>query len=149
NKRQLHVVSFSLSPSNEDGTSNMTMVIEESDQHKMEQLIKQFQKQIDVMQVADITDDAMVARELALIKVRAGGHVRSEIQGIITPFRASVIDISKDTLTVQVTGTPDKVEALVALLEPYSIINLNRTGITACLRGQQSHVTDIHAPVFV
>ncbi len=86
-----------------------------------------------------------MARELALIKVGGSGQVRAEIQGVITPFRASLIDVSKDSLTVQVTGKPDKVEALIALLRPYGIKELARTGVTAFLRGQQPQdVTDLN-----
>ena len=124
----------------------MTFVVEVSDHQKLEQLTKQLNKQIDVLKVSDITDKAMVARELALIKVSGSGQTRSEIQGIIAPFRASIIDISKDNLTVQVTGKPDKVEAMITLLRPYGIKELTRTGVTAFLRGQQpQNITEINS----
>ncbi|MFC4023972.1 acetolactate synthase small subunit [Oceanobacillus longus] len=148
NKRQFNIESISVGASETEGISKMTFVVEISDSQKLEQLTKQLNKQIDVLKVSDITDKAMVARELALIKVMGTGHTRSEIQGIITPFRASVIDVSKDSMTIQVTGRPDKVDALIALLRPYGIKELTKTGVTAFLRGQQpENVTEINTMI--
>lgn len=146
NKRQFNIESISVGGSETEGISKMTFVVEVSDSQKLEQLTKQLNKQIDVLKVSDITEKAMVARELALIKVGGSGQFRAEVQGIIAPFRASVIDVSKDSLTIQVTGKPDKVEALILLLRPYGIKELTRTGVTAFLRGQQPHhVTEINS----
>src|SRR5699024_6522677 len=111
----------SVGGSESEGISKMTLVVDVSDFQKLEQLTKQLNRQIDVIKVSDITDKAMVARELALIKVVGNGQWRSEIQGVMSPFRASVIDVSKDSMTIQVTGKPDKVDALIALLRPYGI----------------------------
>ncbi|MGY0693500.1 acetolactate synthase small subunit [Virgibacillus sp. FSP13] len=143
-KRQFNIESISVGSSETEGISKMTLVVDVSDHQKLEQLTKQLNKQIDVIKVSDITDKAMVARELALIKVVGSGQVRAEIQGVISPFRASIIDVSKDSLTVQVTGKPDKVEALITLLRPYGIKELTKTGMTAFLRGQQQNVTEIN-----
>jgi len=137
NRRQFNIESISVGASELEGISKMTFVVEVSDAQKLEQLTKQLNKQIDVLKVSDITDKAMVARELALIKVVSSGNARAEIQGIITPFRASVIDVSRDSMTIQVTGRPDKVDALIALLKPYGIKELTKTGVTAFLRGHQ------------
>jgi acetolactate synthase-1/3 small subunit len=145
NKRQFNIESISVGTSEKEGISKMTFVVDVSDDQKLEQLTKQLNKQIDVLKVSDITDKAMVARELALIKVGGSGQLRSEIQGIIAPFRASVIDVSRDSLTIQVTGKPDKVEALITLLRPYGIKELTRTGVTAFLRGQQPQITEINS----
>lgn len=144
NKRQFNIESISVGSSETEGISKMTFVVEVSDRQKLEQLTKQLNKQIDVLKVSDITDKAMVARELALIKVTGSGQLRAEIQGIIAPFRASVIDVSRDSLTIQVTGKPDKVEALITLLRPYGIRELTKTGVTAFLRGQQPQVTELN-----
>ncbi|MFC2947343.1 acetolactate synthase small subunit [Virgibacillus sediminis] len=145
-KRQFNIDSISVGSSEVEGVSKMTFVVDVNDQQKLEQLTKQLNKQIDVIKVSDITDKAMVARELALIKVGGSGQLRAEIQGIINPFRATVIDVSRDSLTVQVTGKPDKVEALITLLRPYGIKELTRTGVTAFLRGQQpQQVTEINS----
>src|SRR5699024_3521212 len=142
-KRQFNIESISVGGSEVKGISKMTFVVEVSDDQKLEQLTKQLNKQIDVLKVSDITDKAMVARELALIKVASNAHLSAEIQGVIAPFRASVIDVSKDSLTIQVTGTTDKDDALINLLGTYGIKELARTGTTTFLRGQQPHVTEI------
>lgn len=143
-KRQFNIDSISVGSSETEGVSKMTFAVRVDDDQKLEQLTKQLNKQIDVIKVSDITDKAMVARELALVKVQSSGKSRAEIQGIIQPFRASVIDVSKDSLTIQVTGRPDKVDALISLLRPYGIKELTKTGVTAFLRGQQPDITEIN-----
>src|SRR3954470_3842675 len=115
-RRQFNIESISVGPTETEGISKMTLVVEVEDEQRLEQVTKQLNKQIDVLKVSDITDKAIVARELALIKVAGGGQLRSEIKGIIEPFRASIIDVSKDSLAIQVTGKPEKVEALIELL---------------------------------
>lgn len=145
-KRQFNIESISVGASETEGVSKMTFVVEVSDHQKLEQLTKQLNKQIDVLKVSDITEKAMVARELALIKVSCVGPLRSEVQGVIAPFRASVIDLSKDSLTVQVTGKPEKVEAMISILKPYGIKEMTRTGVTAFLRGHQpQNITEINS----
>lgn len=145
-KRQFNIESISVGASETEGISKMTFVVEISDHQKLEQLTKQLHKQIDVLKVSDITEKAIVARELALIKVKGSGQLLAEIQGVIAPFRASVIDVSRESLTIQVTGKPDKVEALISLLRPYGIKELSKTGVTAFLRGQQpQQVTEINS----
>lgn len=97
-----------------------------------------------MIKVSDITDKAIVARELALIKVASNPQLNAEIQGVITPFRATVIDVSKDSISIQVTGKPEKIEALISLLRPYGIKEIAKTGVTAFLRGQQPSVTELN-----
>src|SRR5690625_3630083 len=134
-RRQFNIESISVGSTETPGISKMTLVVEVSDKQKIEQLTKQLNKQIDVIKVSDITDKAIVARELALIKVASTPQLNTEIQGLIAPFRATVIDISKDSIAIQVTGKPDKIDALVELLRPYGIKELAKTGVTAFLRG--------------
>ena len=142
-RRQFNIESVSVGPSEIDGTSKMTLVVEVEDEQRLEQVTKQLNKQIDVLKVSDITDKAIVARELALIKVASSSQLRSEINGIIDPFRASIIDVSKDSLAVQITGKPEKIDAMIELLRPYGIKELARTGLTALLRGTQPQVTEL------
>ncbi|MCD5322286.1 MULTISPECIES: acetolactate synthase small subunit [Pontibacillus] len=141
-KRQFNIESISVGRTETEGISKMTFVVDVEDSQKLEQLTKQLNKQIDVLKVSDITDKAIVARELALIKVGSTIQTRNEIQTIIEPFRATVIDVSKESMTVQVTGKSDKVEALIDLLRPYGVKELARTGLTAFLRGQQPQVAE-------
>ncbi|WP_416149108.1 acetolactate synthase small subunit [Salipaludibacillus sp. HK11] len=142
-KRQFNIESISVGRTETEGISKMTFVVDVADHAKLEQLTKQLNKQIDVLKVTDLSDKAIVARELALIKVVSNAQVRNEIQGIIEPFRASVIDVSKDSLSVQVTGKPDKIEALIDLLRPYGIKDIARTGLTAFSRGHQPQVAEL------
>lgn len=134
-RRGYNIESITVGHTETPEVSRMTFVVEVEDERKAEQLIKQLNKQIDVIKVQDITDMPMVARELALIKVMSSPQNRSEITGLIEPFRASIIDVSKDSIVVQVTGKTDKVEALIDLLRPYGIKEIARTGTTAFTRG--------------
>lgn len=143
-KRHFNIESITVGESETEGLAKMTFVVDVEDENKLEQLTKQLHKQIDVIKVSDITEKSVVARELALVKVTAGSQVRPEIQGIIAPFRGTVVDISKETMTVQVTGSPEKVDAFISLMKPYGIKEIARTGVTALLRGHQSsqHVAE-------
>lgn len=141
-KRHFNIESITVGQTENQSISKMTLVVNVEDEAKIEQLIKQLHKQIDVLKVSDITDQAIVARELALIKVLSNAQTRNEIGGIVEPFRASIIDVSRDSITIQVTGDSNKIEALIDLLKPYGIREIVRTGITAFTRGSQKSVTD-------
>ncbi|MFZ7946146.1 MULTISPECIES: acetolactate synthase small subunit [Bacillaceae] len=142
-RRQFNIESISVGPTETEGISKMTLVVQVEDDQRLEQVTKQLNKQIDVLKVSDITDKAVVARELALIKVASSSQLRSEINGIIDPFRALIIDVSKDSLAVQITGRPDKIDALIELLRPYGIKEIARTGLTALQRGHQPQVNEL------
>jgi len=142
-RRQFNIESISVGPTETEGISKMTLVVEIEDKQRLEQVTKQLNKQIDVLKVSDITDKAIVARELALIKVASSSQLRSEINGIIDPFRALIIDVSKDSLAVQITGRPDKIDALIELLRPYGIKEIARTGLTALQRGHQPQINEL------
>lgn len=145
-KRAFNIESITVGATETEGISKMTFVVEVNDASKIEQLTKQLNKQIDVLKVNDITDNSIVARELALIKVGSTSVSRAEIQGAIEPFRARVLDVSRDSMIIEVTGKPDKIEALIDLLQPYGIKELARTGVTAFRRGKQPRqVQDIGA----
>ena len=136
-KRQFNIESMTVGHTEQAGMSKMTFIVNVEDKNKIEQLVKQLQKQIDVIKVDDITDKSMVLRELALVKVISPPHIRVEMNSIIDPFRATVIDMSKNVITYQVTGNPDKIEAFIDLLKPYGIKELTRTGATAFVRETQ------------
>lgn len=136
-KRQFNIESITVGHTEKSGISKMTFLVNVADKGKIEQLVKQLQKQIDVLKVDDITDKAMVMRELALVKVISPPHMRAEMNSIIEPFRATVIDTGKNVITYQVTGNPDKIEAFIDLLKPYGIKELTRTGATAFVREKQ------------
>lgn len=136
-RRQFNIESISVGHTESSQTSRMTFVVHVENIQQVEQLIKQLHKQIDVLKVSDITEEAMIARELALIKVSTSIASRSELYSLIEPFRAAVIDVGKDSIVVQVTGTQEKVEALIELLRPYGLKEIARTGVTAFTRSMK------------
>ncbi|UII55084.1 acetolactate synthase small subunit [Cytobacillus spongiae] len=136
-KRNYNIESISVGLTEVEGVSRMTCVVQVDNERVIEQITKQLNKQIDVLKVMDITDQSMVARELALVKVLSTPQTRNEINALIEPFRASVIDVSKDSLVIQITGESQKVEAFIDLLKPYGIKEIARTGTTAFQRGSQ------------
>lgn len=136
-KRHYNIESISVGHTETEGISRITCVVVVDDVTVVEQIIKQLNKQVDILKVVDITDQRIVARELALIKVSSTPAIRLEIYTLIEPFRASVIDISRDSLVVQVTGDANKIGTLIDLLRPYGIKEIARTGTTAFPRGTQ------------
>ena len=147
-KRHYNIESITVGHTEIEGISRMTFVVNVEDERTAEQIIKQLNKQIDVLKVNDITDQAIVARELALVKVSVTPALRQEIYTLIEPFRASIVDVSKDSLVIQVTGESEKVEALIELLRPYGIKEVARTGTTAYTRGSQNTAAT-HKTVFI
>ena len=103
----------------------------------VEQVRKQLDKAIDVVKVSDITADDIVVRELALIKVRATSTNRSEIIQIVDIFRANIVDVAADSVTIEVTGDQDKVDSLISLLRGFGIKEIARAGRIAMSRGSQ------------
>ncbi|WP_312096179.1 acetolactate synthase small subunit [Niallia sp.] len=136
-KRNYNIESISVGHTEHEGVSRITCVVHVESDGIIEQITKQLNKQIDILKVVDITDQAIVARELALIKVLATPQTRHELYSVIEPFRASVIDVSKESIVIQITGESEKIEAFIELLRPYGIKELARTGTTAFPRGSQ------------
>lgn len=136
-KRQFNIESITVGHTEKPGISKMTFLVHVEDERKIEQLIKQLQKQIDVVKVEDITEYGIVMRELALIKVGSPPHVRGEMNSLVEPFRATIVDTGRNIVTYQVTGKPEKIEAFIELVKPYGIRELTRTGATACVRDVQ------------
>ena len=114
--------------------SRMTIVVDGTTT-SVEQVRKQLDKTIRVVKVSDITGDDTIARELALIKVKATSSTRSEIMQIVSIFRANIVDVSADSLTVEVTGDEGKVDSLFNLFRGFGIRELTRTGRIAMTRG--------------
>jgi acetolactate synthase I/III small subunit len=118
--------------------SRMTIVVDGANT-TVEQVRKQLDKVIDVVRISDITNVNLIARELALIKVKANSSTRSEIIEIVDIFRASVVDVASDSVTVEVTGDEDKISSLLDLLHSFGIRELARTGRVAMARGNHSN----------
>jgi acetolactate synthase-1/3 small subunit len=116
--------------------SRMTVVVD-GDDNMIEQVRKQLAKLVPVVKVRNFTGAAYVERDLALITVSVGPDKRGEIVELTELFRGKVIDVAKDSLLIEISGTEHKIESLVDLLRPYGIKELARTGVIAMARGQQ------------
>nr|WP_295971486.1 acetolactate synthase small subunit [uncultured Bacillus sp.] len=136
-KRNYNIESISVGHSEQEGISRITCVVQVEDDRIIEQITKQLNKQIDVLKVVDISDQSIVSRELALLKVPTLPATRHEIYSLIDPFRASIVDVSKDSIVIQITGESEKIDAFIELIKPYGIKELARTGTTAFPRGMQ------------
>lgn len=139
-RRGFNIHSITVGGTDEDGLSRMTIVTT-GNERTIEQIEKQLNKLIDVIQVVNLSSYSMVTRELAFIKVKASPSKRLEIFGLADTFRTSVIDISSDSLIIQIVGELNKIEAMIELLKPYGILELSRTGSTAMMRGNIKSIT--------
>ncbi|EZH66843.1 MULTISPECIES: acetolactate synthase small subunit [Geomicrobium] len=142
-RRQFNIESITVGVTENPEISRMTFVVNVDNDRALDQVIKQLNKQVDVLKVRDISGDTIVARELALIKVVSTPQNRSEIETLARPFRASIVDVGRDSVTLQVTGDHQKVEALIDLLKPYGIKELARTGATALKRSSKSQSQEL------
>ncbi len=132
-RRGFNIASITVGTAEEEGLSRMTIVSFGDDAMAL-QIVAQLQKMIDVIEVHDISREQTVKRELALVKVRTSKSTRPEIAHILEPFRVSVVDVGHASLTVQVTGDVQKIDALIGLLRPFGVAEIARTGVTALLR---------------
>ena len=132
--RGFNIDSLSVAPTNEDGMSRMTIVTR-GDEQILEQITKQLNKLIDVIKVIDFTDGSGVEREMALVKVTAEDENRAEVLRIVDIFRAKIIDVTPKSYTIEATGNPVKIDAILDLLRPLGLKELVRTGSVAIGRG--------------
>jgi acetolactate synthase-1/3 small subunit len=133
-QRGFNIESLAVGHSEVPGLSRMTFIVDGTTTD-VDQVSKQMYKLIEVVKVSDLTEHDMVHRELALVKIAASPQQRSAIIEIVDIFRAKIVDVSTETLIVEVTGTEDKVDALMEMLRPYGIKELVRTGRVAMTRG--------------
>ena len=133
-QRGFNIESLAVGHSEIPGLSRMTFTIDGA-MHDIDQVTKQLFKVIEVVKIEDITNQDVVARELALIRVGASINNRTAILEIAQVFRANVIDVAHDSLILEVTGDEEKIEALYELLLPYGVKELVRTGRIAMTRG--------------
>lgn len=134
-RRGYNIQSLAVGYSEDPQLSRMTIVAK-GKLIEIEQIRKQLDKLINVVRVTDITDKDIVARELALIKVNATTSTRSEIIQIVDIFRANIVDVSINTLTIEATGDENKLESLLDLLRRFGIKEISRTGKIAMTRQQ-------------
>jgi len=139
--RGFNIDSLAVGETEDPTISRMTLVVPGDDQ-VIEQVIKQLRKLIDVIRVVDLTKEDRVERELVLVKVKARGADRAEIMRIVDIFRAKVVDIHPETFTIEVTGAEEKIEGILALLRPFGIKKLVRTGKIALPREGKAKVIE-------
>lgn len=132
-RRKFNIESLTVGHTETPGISRMTIVVDAA--QGIEQIEKQLYKLVNVTKVSNVSHQPTVIRELALIKVYATGPTRAEIMQLVDIFRAKVVDVAADSLTIEITGPEDKVDSLVQLLQPFGIKELVRTGRVAMVRG--------------
>ena len=133
-RRGYNIQSLAVGATEQKNMSRMTIVVS-VDESPLEQITKQLNKLINVIKIVEQDDDNSVARELALIKVRADAGTRSQVIEAVNLFRAKVVDVSTESLTIEATGTPAKLEAFLRVLEPYGIRELVQSGVVSLSRG--------------
>lgn len=139
--RGYNIDSLTVGETQDPSISRMTIVVK-GDDRILEQVIKQLNKLIDVIEVSDLEQGSYVSRELSLLKVKCTSRTRTEILEIANIFRAKTVDIGHRTLVLQLTGTEEKIGAFIKLMEPFGILELARTGKVAMLRELNEKVLD-------
>ena len=124
----------------------MTIVVD-CDSATVEQVSKQLYRLIEVLKVSDVSEDPHVARELVLVKVHAPSTRRGEISSLAEVFGARIVDVGHDTLMIELSSSPDKLDTLIELVRPFGIKELVRTGRVAMVRGTLTHAADTYVRV--
>ena len=132
-RRGYNIKNIAVGPTMEPGISRMTVTVE-ADPLTVEQIVKQLNKLVNVLKVNDLTDETSVERELMLIKVKAEPGRRSEIQQVAATFRAKIIDISPDSMIIEVTGEEQKLQAFLLMMQEFGIKEIVSTGSVSLLR---------------
>ena len=136
-RRGFNIDSLAVGPTESPEVSRMTIVVS-VEELPLEQVTKQLNKLINVIKIVELETPSAVQRELLLVKVRADATVRSQVLETVQLFRAKVVDVSPEALTVEATGTADKLDALLRMLEPYGIREMVQSGMVAIGRGSRS-----------
>jgi acetolactate synthase-1/3 small subunit len=136
-RRGFNIESLAVGPTENPEVSRMTIVVA-VDELPLEQVTKQLNKLVNVIKIVELEKSTAVQRELLLVKVRADNTVRSQVLETVQLFRAKVVDVSPEAVTIEATGTSDKIGALLRMLEPYGIRELVQSGMVAVGRGARS-----------
>jgi acetolactate synthase-1/3 small subunit len=139
-RRGFNIDSLAVGETNDPGISRITIVVN-GDDYIIGQVSKQLNKLVDVIKIKVFKEAEYVGRELVLIKVKSDAKTRSEIVQLVDIFRANIVDVSTESMTVEISADQDKIEALESLLEPYGILEVVRTGVIAIERGSgKNHI---------
>ena len=131
--RGYNIDTLNVAPTQDASVSRMTIVTR-GDDATLEQIVKQLNKLVEVLKVIDFRDGEYIDRELVLVKVGVDSKTRAEVMQIADIFRAKIVNLGSDNLIIELTGSDDKVRALLSLLEPFGILELARTGRLALKR---------------
>jgi acetolactate synthase-1/3 small subunit len=136
-RRGFNIESLAVGPTEAEGVSRMTIVVNVAES-PLEQVTKQLNKLINVLKIVELDNSAAVQRELLLVKVKADSNTRSAILETVALFRAKVVDVATDAITIEATGNHDKIQALLKVLEEYGIKELVQSGMVAIGRGAKA-----------
>lgn len=139
-RRGFNITSLAVGPTETDGLSRMTIVVA-VDEIRLEQITKQLNKLINVIKIVEQEPASSVARELVLVKVRADAATRSQIIEVAELFRARVVDVSPESVVLEATGTPEKLAAILRMLDEYGIREIVQSGMVALGRGPKAIAT--------
>src|SRR6202049_5010869 len=134
-RRGFNIDPLAVGPTEDERISRITLTLDGA-VHPIDQVTKQLHKLINVLKIRDLAPEETLARELALFKIATDGAARSEVMQICEIFRAKVVDVTKRSVVVEVTGTDDKIEAFESLVRPFGLIEMARTGEIAISRGR-------------
>ena len=136
-RRAFNIESLTVGHTDQAGVSRMTIVVD-TDEYGARRVEANLYKLVNVLRVDDVTSQPTVERDLALIKVAARNGKRSEIMQLVDVYRARIVDVTNESLVVEITGTEDKIESLVDILRPFGIIEMVRTGVVSMRRGAEA-----------
>jgi acetolactate synthase I/III small subunit len=136
-RRGFNIDSLAVGPTEHPEVSRMTIVVN-VEESPLEQVTKQLNKLVEVIKVVELDTAASVSRELLLVKIRADASTRGQVLEVVQLFRAKVVDVATDAITVQVVGNQDKLEDFLKIVEPYGVRELVQSGVVAIGRGSRS-----------
>ena len=136
-RRGFNIDSLAVGPTEHPEISRMTIVVSVADS-PLEQVTKQLNKLVEVIKIVELEDKDAIERELLLLKVKADADSRGQVLDAVQLFRAKVVDVATDAVTIEATGTADKLDALIRVLEPFGIRELVQSGMVAVGRGSRS-----------
>lgn len=136
-RRGYNIESLAVGPTERPELSRITLQVGVTSAQVLEQIVKQLNKLVEVLKIVELEESA-VRRELVLIKLRADPATRAQIIDIVQLFRGKTVDVHQDSMTIEATGSPDKLEALLEMLKPYGVRELVQSGLVALDRGSRS-----------
>jgi acetolactate synthase-1/3 small subunit len=133
-RRGFNIDTLAVGPTDDPNVSRITLTLDGA-VHPIDQVTKQLHKLINVLKIRDMEPDETIAREMALFKVTSAVESRAEIMQFAEIFRAKIVDVSRRTMTIEVTGSADKIEAFERMIRPHGLVEMVRTGEVAIARG--------------